>query len=303
MSTFAAVTAHTMATRLKTAKRKKRDEAEEKANKDQALISSSSFNPNSAFVFFADSLSICRTTTFYSKTSRYSNWNLVNRWHWKNAPSSSEKRPHHSYCPSEQSIIKQSHQRCPLRAWPWYQPFLGCCCYQLWIGSPFLQRYGLLSSWWWPRTDRKTFRQHSLSPRSQTSHRFYHINKAHWLGIQSRSTSFNTSLAVKRLGHINHQTILKMVSKELISGLHLTNEKIPKTLCAACEVRKFHWQPLKIGRTRANRNGELVHSDVESPIPSPSVGQARYYVLFTDDFSGWRVTYFMNCKSKVQFPA
>jgi hypothetical protein len=98
---------------------------------------------------------------------------------------------------------------------------------------------------------------------------------------------------------MNHQTILKMVSEELVSGLHLTNEKIPKTLCAACELGKFHRQPLKIGRTRATRIGELVHSDVEGPMPSPSIGQARYYVLFTDDFSGWRVIYFMKCKSEV----
>jgi hypothetical protein len=103
----------------------------------------------------------------------------------------------------------------------------------------------------------------------------------------------------QRLGHMNHQTILKMVSEELVSGLHLTNEKIPKTLCAACELGKFHRQPLKIGRTRATRIGELVHSDVEGPMPSPSIGQARYYVLFTDDFSGWRVIYFMKCKSEV----
>ena len=47
-----------------------------------------------------------------------SNWNLVNRWHWRHAPSSTGKRPHHSYCPSGQPIIHQSHQRCPLRAWP-----------------------------------------------------------------------------------------------------------------------------------------------------------------------------------------
>jgi hypothetical protein len=98
---------------------------------------------------------------------------------------------------------------------------------------------------------------------------------------------------------MSHQTILKMVSQDLISGLHLTNEKIPKTLCTACELGKFHRQPLKSGRTRATRVGELIHSDVEGPMPSPSVGNARYYVLFTDDFSGWRVIYFMKCKSEV----
>ena len=103
----------------------------------------------------------------------------------------------------------------------------------------------------------------------------------------------------QRLGHMNHQTILKMISQDLIAGLHLTSEKIPKTLCAPCEFGKFHRQPLKTGRTRATRIGELVHSDVEGPMPFPSIGHARYYVLFTDDFSGWRVVYFMKSKSEV----
>ena len=52
-----------------------------------------------------------------------------------------------------------------------------------------------------------------------------------------------------------------MVSEELISGLYHTNEKIPETLCAACELGMFHRQPLKIGRTRVTRIGELVQPD------------------------------------------
>ena len=52
-----------------------------------------------------------------------------------------------------------------------------------------------------------------------------------------------------------------MVSEELISGLYHTNEKIPEKLCAACELGMFHRQPLKIGRTRVTRIGELVQPD------------------------------------------
>ena len=91
-----------------------------------------------------------------------------------------------------------------------------------------------------------------------------------------------------------------MASQDLVIGLTLTDERsIPKTLCSACELGKFHRRPLKVGRTRAGRCGELVHSDVTVPMPSLSIGSARYYVLFTDDFSGWRVVYFMKNKSEV----
>lgn len=116
------------------------------------------------------------------------------------------------------------------------------------------------------------------------------------------SANLRTSLTIwhPRLGHTNHQTILKMVTKGLAKGLNLTAERsIPTTLCTAYELGKFHRRPLKRGRTRANSIGELVHSDVCRPKPSPSIGSARYYVLFTDDFSGWRVVHFMKSKSEV----
>ena len=34
-------------------------------------------------------------------------------------------------------------------------------------------------------------------------------------------------------------------------------------------------------------------------MPHPSIGHARFYVLFTDDFSGWRVVFFIKNKSEV----
>jgi hypothetical protein len=133
-----------------------------------------------------------------------------------------------------------------------------------------------------------------LKPHTASITSTWRIDSAYRAGLRASLLVWH-----QRLGHMNHQTILKMFSEELVSGLHLTNEKILKTLCTACELGKFHRQPLKIGRTRATRIGELVHSDVEGPMPSPSIGQARYYVLFTDFFSGWRVIYFMKCKSEV----
>jgi hypothetical protein len=91
-----------------------------------------------------------------------------------------------------------------------------------------------------------------------------------------------------------------MISEDAATGLNLTGERsIPKTLCTACELGKFHRRTLDVGRVRARRIGELVHSDVYGPMPTPSIGNARYYVAFTDDHSGWRVVYFMKNKSEV----
>jgi hypothetical protein len=79
-----------------------------------------------------------------------------------------------------------------------------------------------------------------------------------------------------------------MIQQQLVIGLNVSgNLDIPTTLFSGCEFGKFTRSPLKIGRSRANRIGVLIHSDVWGPIPTPSLGGARYYVTFKDDFSGY----------------
>ena len=91
-----------------------------------------------------------------------------------------------------------------------------------------------------------------------------------------------------------------MIQQDLVIGLNVSgNLDIPTTLCSECELGKFTRSPLKIGRNRANRIGELIHSDVWGPIATPSFGGARYYVTFKDDFSGYLTVYFMKKKSEV----
>ena len=42
-----------------------------------------------------------------------------------------------------------------------------------------------------------------------------------------------------------------------------------------------------------------MHSDVSGPIEVQSIGGARYFVSFIDDYSKWTVVYFMRRKSEV----
>lgn len=49
----------------------------------------------------------------------------------------------------------------------------------------------------------------------------------------------------------------------------------------------------------ASQPGELVHSDVCGPMQQDSIGGSRYFLLFKDDFSHFRVVYFMKEKSEV----
>ena len=104
----------------------------------------------------------------------------------------------------------------------------------------------------------------------------------------------------RRLGHIGYHTLVKMIRQDLVAGLNIAGEcKIPETLCSDCELAKFTRLPLKVGRHRASRIGELTHSDVWGPIATPSLGGARYFVSFKDDFSGFLTIYFMKKKNEV----
>jgi hypothetical protein len=103
-----------------------------------------------------------------------------------------------------------------------------------------------------------------------------------------------------RLGNIGYHTLLKMVKEDLTVGLNINGDRdIPATLCSNCEFGKFSRIPLKTGRKRATRIGELTHSDVWGPIATTSIGGARYFVTFKDDYSGYTTVYFVKRKNKV----
>lgn len=62
---------------------------------------------------------------------------------------------------------------------------------------------------------------------------------------------------------------------------------------------KHHRSSFKRSENRATKAGELVHADVCGPIQETSIGGSRYFVLFKDDFSSYRVVYFLKRKSEV----
>lgn len=104
----------------------------------------------------------------------------------------------------------------------------------------------------------------------------------------------------QRLAHVSYKTILKMSSKQLVEGLQLpANTSTPKQPCLGCVSGKMQRSPFPIGRERANKVGQLIHSDVCGPMHVSTPGRAKFFALFTDDYSGWRAVYFLKQKSEV----
>ena len=104
----------------------------------------------------------------------------------------------------------------------------------------------------------------------------------------------------ERLGPINLSRIKQMASSNIVTGLRLDTNSEDGFVCTGCALGKHHRSPFPtVGRTRAARPGQLIHSDLCGPMNHFSIKGARYFLLFKDDFSGYRVIHFLKEKSEV----
>jgi len=102
----------------------------------------------------------------------------------------------------------------------------------------------------------------------------------------------------QRLGHVNEKRLKSAVTKHLINGVDCINGDLP--FCEACVQGKQARKPFKGScDVQTTAKLQLVHSDVCGPMSVSSVGGARYFVSFTDDFTRYSRVYFMKQKSEV----
>ena len=87
-----------------------------------------------------------------------------------------------------------------------------------------------------------------------------------------------------------------MSKKGVVHGLKLEINNTQKP-CTDCFQGKMHVQAFPTGRTRGKNLGALIHSDVNGPMEKMLPGQARYFVIFKDNFSGWCLVHFIRNKS------
>lgn len=98
----------------------------------------------------------------------------------------------------------------------------------------------------------------------------------------------------ERLGHQNIGYV-----KQFLRSFNIDFDGKRDFFCEACMYGKHHRLPFSRSSNRAGKVGELVHTDVCGPMQEKSIGGARYFVLFKDDFSSFRKVYFLKKKSEV----
>ena len=98
----------------------------------------------------------------------------------------------------------------------------------------------------------------------------------------------------ERLGHQNKRHVKNFLEKKRI------NVTIDNEFCDGCAYGKHHRLPFGERTERATEPRELIHSDVCGQMNVESLGKSRYFVTFKDDYSGYRVIYFLRNKFEVK---
>ena len=96
----------------------------------------------------------------------------------------------------------------------------------------------------------------------------------------------------ERLGYQNKRPVMKVLKQ------HGINVEANKEFCDGCALGRSHCQSFGTRTSRPSIVGEQINADVCGPVTERSVGGARYYVCFKDDYSKFRRV-FITTKSEV----
>lgn len=89
------------------------------------------------------------------------------------------------------------------------------------------------------------------------------------------------------------------MESESVRGINI-KKMTELSFCEGCLVGKMCRKPFPaVGDIRLTLRLQLVHSDVSGPTHTPSIGGAKYFVTFIDDYTRCSAVHFMKHKSEV----
>jgi len=97
-----------------------------------------------------------------------------------------------------------------------------------------------------------------------------------------------------RLGHLNKDYVGKLAKSNIATGIDAKDICNSDNKCEPCILGKMQRATLpKKSTTVSSEVLQLVHSDLCGPMHIKSHGGSRYFLSFTDDFSRYKVVYFL----------
>ena len=146
------------------------------------------------------------------------------------------------------------------------------------------------------------FSQHGATLRTKDGTKFkikkrgklYFLNKCSIKKINGVAVKHDLSTWHKIFGHCNIPDILKMES--CVDGMNITpkNHSLP---CETCTLGKMPNVRSREPDEKATTPLELIHCDLAGPVEPISMNGFKYVLTFTDDYSGFIMTYFLPRKS------
>ena len=119
------------------------------------------------------------------------------------------------------------------------------------------------------------------------------------MGLAAASQQASLNIWHQRFGHINELSLSRMAAGVGVKRMEITPGKGKlDDCCDGCNLGKMHKLPFPTSTSQPSVVGELVVSDVVGPIQEPSVGGARYYIIFKDMYSRYKTAYFIKQKSE-----
>ncbi|GFR16497.1 retrovirus-related Pol polyprotein from transposon TNT 1-94 [Trichonephila clavata] len=98
----------------------------------------------------------------------------------------------------------------------------------------------------------------------------------------------------ERLCHQN-----KVHVKDILRKCQIKSDVKDSQICDGCCYGKQCSRPFGTRKQKATTPGELINIDVCGPMQQQSLGDAKYYVCFKDDFTKYRRVFFMQSKNEV----
>ena len=89
--------------------------------------------------------------------------------------------------------------------------------------------------------------------------------------------------------HHHFAGLQRAIRDKLVTGIVLESPVAPDPVCEPCLAGKMHANPFPSSSSRAASPGLLVHSDLHGPLSKQTHQGYRYWVLFVDDSSRFRV--------------
>ena len=101
----------------------------------------------------------------------------------------------------------------------------------------------------------------------------------------------------ERFGHLGVQSLQQLAAKGMVSGLPSEIGLLPG-VCEGCMLGRQARESFPTSSSKEVEPLALVHTDLCGPMKVPSLGGAKYFMILTDDATGYKQVYFLKSKDQ-----